>query len=43
MLHTRTEAIKNKSLNDKAEEDKGNNDFSDFIVKKDSNNIIILL
>ena len=39
MLHTRTEAIKNESLNDEAEEDKGNNDFSDFIVKKDSNNI----
>ena len=41
MLHTRTEAIKNESLNDEAEEDKGNNDFSDFIMKKDSNNIII--
>ena len=41
MLHTRIEAIKNESLNDEAEEDKGNNDFSDFIVKKDSNNIII--
>ena len=41
MLHTRTEVIKNKSLNDEAEEDKGNNDFSDFIIKKDSNNIII--
>ena len=27
MLHTRTEAIKNESLNDEAEEDKGNNDF----------------
>ena len=40
MLHTRTEAIKNESLNDEAEEDKGNNDFSDFI-KKDSNNITI--
>ena len=26
-LHTRTEAIKNESLNDEAEEDKGNNDF----------------
>ena len=39
MLHTRTEAIKNESLNDEAEEDKGNNDFSDFIMKKDSNNI----
>ena len=38
MLHTRTEAIKNESLNDEAEEDKGNNDFSDFIMKKDSNN-----
>ena len=41
MLHTRTEAIKNKSLNDEAEEDKGNNNFSDFIVKKDGNNITI--
>ena len=41
MLHTRTEAIKNESLNDEEEKDKGNNDFSDFIVKKDSNNIII--
>ena len=35
MLHTRTESIKNESLNDEAEEDKGNNDFSDFIMKKD--------
>ena len=41
MLHTRTEAIKNESLNDEAEEEKGNNNFSDFIIKKDSNNIII--
>ena len=41
MLHTRTEAIKNESLNYEAEEEKGNNDFSDFIIKKDSNNIII--
>ena len=41
MLHTRTEAIKNVSPNDEAEEEKGNNDFSDFIIKKDSNNIII--
>ena len=38
MLHTRTEAIKNESL---SEEDKRNNDFSDFIMKKDCNNIII--
>ena len=41
MLYTRTEAIKNESLNDEAEEDKGNNDILDFIMKNDSNNIII--
>ena len=40
MLHTRTEAIKNESLNDEAEGDKGSNDFWDFIMKKDSNNIL---
>ena len=40
MLHTRTEAIKNESLNDEAEEEKGNNDFSD-LIKKDSNKIIM--
>ena len=41
MLHTRTEAIKNESLNDEAEDNKENNDFSNFIVIKDSHNIII--
>ena len=41
MLHTRTEAIKNESLNDEAEEDKGNNKFSHFIVNKYSNNITL--
>ena len=41
MLHTRTEAIKNESLYDEEKEDKGNNDFSYYIMKKDSNNIII--
>ena len=39
MFYTRIEAIKNENLNDEAEEDKGNNDFSDFIVKKDNKNI----
>ena len=32
MLHTRTEATKNEGLYDEAEEEKGNNDFSDFIM-----------
>ena len=41
MLHTRTEATKNESLNDEAEEEKRTIDFSDFIVKKDSNNLTI--
>ena len=41
MLHTRAEAIKNEGLNDEAEENKGNNEFLVFIVKKDSNNITI--
>ena len=40
MLHTRTEAIKNESLNDEAEEDKLIMIFR-FFMKKDSNNIII--
>ena len=41
MLHIRTEAIKNESLNDEVEEYKGKNNFSDFIMNKDSNHIII--
>ena len=32
---------KNESLNDEAEEDKRNNYLSDFIMKKEGNNIII--
>ena len=34
MLHTRTEDIKNESLNDEAEEDKGNNDFQILLWRK---------
>ena len=38
MIHARTETIENEGLHDEAEEEKRNNDFSNFIVKKDSYN-----
>ena len=34
IFDTRTEAIENEGLHYEAEEERGNKDFSDFIIKK---------